>query len=100
MHWSRVSGCSEWSLTCHDACAGGALGIQAEACKQIVHRRLEDTFYVVDLGNVLRMYKVIEGGGRPVWGGAGGRRVLHRARAFPFQVPVHTYNAIETLPLW
>ena len=34
------------------------MGMQLEACKHIVQQGLEDTFYVVDLGNVQRMYKV------------------------------------------
>lgn len=34
------------------------MGIHAEACKHIEQLRLDDTFYIVDLGNVLRMYKV------------------------------------------
>ena len=37
---------------------GGPLGVQAVANKHIEKHGLEDTFYVVDLGNVLRMYKV------------------------------------------
>lgn len=38
---------------------GGAAAIHVEACKQIEQNDLEDTFYIVDLGNVLRMYKVM-----------------------------------------
>ena len=39
---------------------GGVLGMHAEACKNIQRHQLEgETFYIVDLGNVLRMYKVI-----------------------------------------
>jgi hypothetical protein len=30
-----------------------------KACKEIVAHGLDDTFYVVDLANVLRMYKVM-----------------------------------------
>lgn len=36
---------------------GGPAAIYAEASKRIAKHRLEDTFYIVDLGNVLRMYK-------------------------------------------
>lgn len=32
--------------------------MQKEACKHIEQLSLEDTFYIVDLGNVQRMYKV------------------------------------------
>ena len=32
--------------------------MQKEACKHIEQLGLEDTFYIVDLGNVQRMYKV------------------------------------------
>jgi hypothetical protein len=35
------------------------VGVQAEACKHIQQMGLEDTFYIVDLGNVQRMYKVM-----------------------------------------
>lgn len=39
---------------------GGVMGVHAEASKLIVEHGLDDeTFYVVDLGNVLRMYKVM-----------------------------------------
>ncbi|GAX73775.1 hypothetical protein CEUSTIGMA_g1226.t1 [Chlamydomonas eustigma] len=38
---------------------GGPVGVQAEACKHIQQLGLEDTFYVVDLGNVQRMYKAL-----------------------------------------
>jgi hypothetical protein len=41
--------------------SGGIAGITAKATKEIASRNLDDTFYVVDLANVLRMYKV---GGR------------------------------------
>ena len=44
------------------------MGMQLEACKHIVQQGLEDTFYVVDLGNVQRMYKVRTLRGRKVWG--------------------------------
>ena len=32
--------------------------MQAKACKEIVTHGLDDTFYIVDLANTLRMYKV------------------------------------------
>lgn len=36
------------------------MGMHAEACKNISrHAELDETFYIVDLGNVLRMYKVM-----------------------------------------
>lgn len=35
------------------------MGVHAEASKLIVEHVLDETFYVVDLGNVLRMYKVM-----------------------------------------
>ena len=38
---------------------GGPLGVQALASQLIQQDNLEDTFYIIDLGNVLRMYKVI-----------------------------------------
>lgn len=34
--------------------------MHAEACKNIERHQLEETFYIVDLGNVLRMYKVMD----------------------------------------
>jgi hypothetical protein len=34
-----------------------------KACKEIVAHGLDDTFYVVDLANVLRMYKVMTASG-------------------------------------
>lgn len=37
---------------------GGPAGIRAEALKYISERNMDDTFYVVDLANVLRMHKV------------------------------------------
>ena len=37
---------------------GGPLGMQTEACKHIENLALDDTFYIIDLGNVQRMYKV------------------------------------------
>ena len=37
---------------------GGPAGVQVEALKWIEQHELEDTFYIVDLGNVQRMYKV------------------------------------------
>ena len=49
------------------------MGMQLEACKHIVQQGLEDTFYVVDLGNVQRMYKV-----RTLWGARGVGDVLTR----------------------
>lgn len=30
-----------------------------KACREISNHSLDDTFYIVDLGNVLRMYKVM-----------------------------------------
>lgn len=38
--------------------SGGPMGMQIEACKHIESLGLDDTFYIVDLGNVQRMYKV------------------------------------------
>lgn len=38
--------------------AGGLLGMHAKAAELIAQRKLDDTFYIVDLGNVLRMLKV------------------------------------------
>jgi len=38
--------------------SGGPLGMQTEACKHITNLGLDDTFYIIDLGNVQRMYKV------------------------------------------
>lgn len=32
--------------------------MQTEACKHIENLALDDTFYIIDLGNVQRMYKV------------------------------------------
>lgn len=37
--------------------SGGAIGIKTKACELIRQNKLDDTFYVVDLGNTLRMYK-------------------------------------------
>lgn len=43
--------------------------MHAEACKNIQRHQLEgETFYIVDLGNVLRMYKVIPQSARRVLG--------------------------------
>jgi len=36
---------------------GGPAGIHALASKYISEHKLDDTFYIVDLGNVLRMFK-------------------------------------------
>ncbi len=38
--------------------AGGPQGIQAEACRHIAAEQMDNTFYIVDLGNVTRMFKV------------------------------------------
>lgn len=35
------------------------MGMKAEAMKHIVRHQAEDTFYIVDLGNVARMFKVM-----------------------------------------
>lgn len=48
--------------------SGGPAGMQAEAVKHITQHQMEDTFYMVDLGNVTRMFKV-----RAPPMGAGGR---------------------------
>lgn len=45
--------------------AGGPRGIEQKACKEIARRNLDDTFYVVDLGNVTRLYKVNARAGGP-----------------------------------
>jgi hypothetical protein len=42
-------------LACH---SGGPQGMLQKACKEISAHGLDDTFYLVDLANVLRMYKV------------------------------------------
>ena len=34
------------------------MSMEAEACKLIELHNLDDTFYMIDLGNVLRMFKV------------------------------------------
>jgi hypothetical protein len=47
---------------CSCCFAGGAKGIQTEALQYITENRADDTFYVVDLANVLRMFKVGQGG--------------------------------------
>lgn len=38
--------------------AGGPEGIKAMASKMITQHQLDDTFYIVDLANVVRLYKV------------------------------------------
>ncbi len=45
--------------------------MQAEACKHIEKEGLEDTFYIIDLGNVQRMYKVKTRRGSRADGGVG-----------------------------
>ncbi len=54
----------------------------AKACKEIAGRNLDDTFYLVDLANVLRMFKVP---GREHWAGlrARTRTCTHTACSSP-----------------
>eukprot|EP00877_Chromochloris_zofingiensis_P000163 jgi/Chrzof1/10147/Cz04g30190.t1 len=43
--------------------SGGPEGIKAEAAKYIVQHSLDDTFYVIDLANVVRMHKASQSTG-------------------------------------
>ena len=38
--------------------AGGVKGLKHEASELITKNKLDDTFYIVDLANVVRLYKV------------------------------------------
>lgn len=50
---------------------GGVKGMTDKACREIIKRRLDDTFYIIDLANVLRLYKVsphhVQLLSRPLW---------------------------------
>jgi len=48
-------------LKCEHIKSGGPQGVIEKACREISTHSLDDTFYIVDLGNVLRMYKVMHG---------------------------------------
>lgn len=51
--------------------AGGPQGMIEKATREIVRHGLDDTFYMVDLANVLRMFKVNPGNGRGSASGPG-----------------------------
>jgi hypothetical protein len=38
--------------------AGGVQGLKQEASELITKHKLDDTFYIIDLANVVRLYKV------------------------------------------
>ena len=66
----QEGGCSRFwrPLLC---CSGGPRALEQKARKEIARHQLEDTFYMVDLGNVTRLYKVASLPGR----GVDGRRM-------------------------
>lgn len=66
------------------------MGVHAEASKLIVEHGVDETFYVVDLGNVLRMYKVMPP--RHFWT-LGGNCMLHAAYRLHSAGPPHLFRS-------
>ncbi len=61
------------------------MALAEEAAQMIIEHKLDDTFYMIDLGNVTRMYKVCDPAAAASRGDLGGAGDAGRRRACVFQ---------------